>query len=67
MRQNAAWQSIPVIVVTARDLTEADRHRLEAAAQGIIAKGGGTQVELTRAIRDLPSRQALPADPTGPS
>jgi PAS domain S-box-containing protein len=39
MRQRPEWAAIPVIVVTAKDLTEEDRHRLNGHVQRIMEKG----------------------------
>jgi CheY-like chemotaxis protein len=38
MRRNAEWRDIPVVVVTARDLTDADRSRLNGGVERIIQK-----------------------------
>ena len=41
LRRNPQWHDIPVVVVTARDLTEEDRSRLNGGAERIIQKTGG--------------------------
>jgi signal transduction histidine kinase/DNA-binding response OmpR family regulator len=38
MRRNAEWRDIPVVVVTAKDLTDADRRRLNGGVERIIQK-----------------------------
>ncbi|MBV8752046.1 MAG: GAF domain-containing protein [Hyphomicrobiales bacterium] len=38
MRRNAEWRDIPVVVVTAKDLTDADRWRLNGGVERIIQK-----------------------------
>jgi len=38
MRRNAEWRDIPVVVVTAKDLTDADRLRLNGSVERIIQK-----------------------------
>jgi len=38
MRRNAEWRDIPVVVVTARDLTAEDRDRLNGGVERIIQK-----------------------------
>ena len=38
MRTKAEWRDIPVVVVTARDLTDADRRRLNGGVERIIQK-----------------------------
>jgi signal transduction histidine kinase/CheY-like chemotaxis protein len=40
VRQRDDWRDIPVIVVTARDVTEDDRARLNGRVESIIQKGG---------------------------
>jgi len=38
MRRKAEWRDIPVVVVTAKDLTDADRRRLNGGVERIIRK-----------------------------
>ena len=38
MRRNAEWRDIPVVVVTAKDLTDADRLRLNGGVERMIQK-----------------------------
>ncbi len=47
------WRRIPVIVVTAQDLTAADRMRLNGGVAKILQKGGFTRAELAGEVRDL--------------
>jgi signal transduction histidine kinase/DNA-binding response OmpR family regulator len=42
IRQNPALRDVPVVVVTAKELTPADNERLNGSAQRIIRKGSGT-------------------------
>ncbi|WP_181703147.1 response regulator [Chthonobacter albigriseus] len=65
LRDHPTWQSIPVIVVTARDLTAGDRDRLDGNAQGVIAKGGTANLEIARAIQSLAGRPAVSPEPEG--
>jgi CheY-like chemotaxis protein len=63
LRLNEAWRSIPVIVVTAKDLTEEDRRRLNGYVESILQKGAYEPEELLREVRDavkvrVQSRQA---------
>lgn len=51
IRESEDWRGIPVIVVTARELTAGERASLKENTQGIIAKGQAASVELSRAIR----------------
>jgi signal transduction histidine kinase/CheY-like chemotaxis protein len=38
LRGRPEWRDIPVVVITAKDLTDADRHRLNGGVERIIAK-----------------------------
>jgi CheY-like chemotaxis protein len=38
LRENERWRSIPVILVTAKDMTEEDRNRLNGDIHGVISK-----------------------------
>jgi adenylate cyclase len=46
LRRQEAWRHIPVIVVTARDLSDADRQRLNGYVQYIVEKGAHGREEL---------------------
>ena len=51
LRADPRWRDIPVIVVTARELSNDERTRLGRTTQGVIAKGNAAHFELSRAIR----------------
>lgn len=53
LRQTADWRSIPVIVVTAMELTAADIDRLDGCVSQILQKGAYSRNELLRQVRDL--------------
>ncbi|KAA3657138.1 MAG: response regulator [Chloroflexi bacterium] len=53
MRQNAAWQSIPIIIVTAKDLTLEDQLALNGYVKGVLQKGAFEQRELLDQISTL--------------
>jgi hypothetical protein len=38
MRRKAEWRDTPVVVVTAKDLTDADRSRLNGGVERIVQK-----------------------------
>jgi CheY-like chemotaxis protein len=48
---NASWQAIPILVVTAKDLSEDDREFLQGRAFGVLEKGSGSCRELQDLIR----------------
>ncbi|MBI4786819.1 MAG: response regulator [Chloroflexi bacterium] len=53
LRKNPAWKSIPVVVVTAKDLTQQDRQRLTGYVDQLIQKGAYSRDELVAEIRKL--------------
>ncbi len=57
LRQHADWRDIPVVVVTAKQLTVAERAWLGEMTQRIVAKGGSALTDLSAAVRGmLPAR-----------
>jgi PAS domain S-box-containing protein len=53
LRQQDAWRSIPVVVVTAKDLTPEDRQRLNGYVEQILQKGAYSREELLHEIYHL--------------
>lgn len=53
LRKKPAWRSIPVVVVTAKDLTEEDRRRLNGSVEKILEKSVYTRKELLRELRRI--------------
>ncbi len=53
LRQRQEWQQIPVIVITAKDLTEADRQQLNGYVEKIIQKGAYKRQDLLQEVRQL--------------
>jgi signal transduction histidine kinase/DNA-binding response OmpR family regulator len=53
LRSRAEWCTIPVLVVTAKDLTDDDRRRLNGGVERIIQKGAYTRAELLREVGQL--------------
>ena len=53
VRKHEGWRSIPVIVVTAKELTPEDRQRLNGSVEKILQKGAYSREELIREVRDL--------------
>jgi PAS domain S-box-containing protein len=51
LKQNTAWSHIPVIVLAAKDLTEADRQRLNGQVQRIVARGALESDQLLEEMR----------------
>ncbi|HEX7023767.1 MAG TPA: response regulator, partial [Gemmatimonadales bacterium] len=53
LRQREEWRGIPVIVITAKDLTAEDRRALNGDVQGVLQKGAFSREELLREIHHL--------------
>ena len=53
LRERPEWRAIPVIVLTAKDITEADRLRLNGHVEKIIRKGAWDRDSLLREISEL--------------
>jgi PAS domain S-box-containing protein len=53
MRKNSAWRNIPVIVVTAKDLSREERERLNGHVTEVLNKGSYSHLDLVRDIRLL--------------
>ena len=47
------WRSIPIVVVTAQDLTHEDRRRLNGHVETILRKHGDSRESLLEQVRDL--------------
>jgi len=53
LRKVDAWKGIPVVVVTAKDLTADDRARLSGSVTAVIEKGAFERDELLDRVREL--------------
>jgi len=53
LRERPEWQSIPVIVLTAKDITDTDRLRLNGYVERIVQKGAWDRNALLRDVRAL--------------
>jgi CheY-like chemotaxis protein len=60
LRGRAEWQDIPVVVITAKDLTEADRDRLNGGVERIIQKSDRDEMlrQLSREVSRCVKRHA---------
>ena len=71
MRREAAWRAIPVIVVTAKDLTRAEIERLNGQVIKVLQKGSYRRRDLLDDVRALLARRVsadaapAPAEPVG--
>ncbi len=62
VRKQEGWRAIPVVVVTAKDLTPEDRLVLSGSVTQILQKGAYSQEELLRKIRDLVAACVRPSN-----
>ncbi len=53
LRRRQDSQRVPVIVITAKDLTEEDHRRLNGGVQRIIQKGAASQGQVVEWVREL--------------
>ncbi|HKT08455.1 MAG TPA: response regulator [Gemmatimonadaceae bacterium] len=53
LRKHDEWNDIPVVVITAKDLTAEDRRALNGDVQGVLQKGAFGREDLLREIRHL--------------
>jgi signal transduction histidine kinase/CheY-like chemotaxis protein len=59
LRERPEWEKIPVVVITAKDLTAEDHARLNGAVQQIVPKNSGDPQVLLDYVLDLVSSSAL--------
>lgn len=55
LQQNEAWRSIPVVILTAKEITAEDRQQLNGYVENILEKGAYTREELLSQVRKLVS------------
>jgi CheY-like chemotaxis protein len=53
LQARPVWRNIPVIVITALDLTAADRARLNSGVEGILLKDSFDPTQLVEIVRCL--------------
>jgi signal transduction histidine kinase/CheY-like chemotaxis protein len=65
LQANARWRDIPVVVVTALDLTAEDRQRLNGGVEQILSKTAFAPAELMARVADLLGKAKRPKDEGG--
>ncbi|KAB0682053.1 response regulator [Aureimonas leprariae] len=55
LRAEPQWRDIPVVVLSSKDLTRAERSTLEGAADQVLAKTEASMRELSTRIREIVS------------
>ncbi|MBZ5586790.1 MAG: response regulator, partial [Acidobacteriia bacterium] len=53
LHRHAGWHDIPVVVITAKELTAEDRRRLNGSVENVLRKGAFTRQELLAKMREL--------------
>ena len=56
MRSHADWQDIPVIVITAKDLTEEDQRILSGRVEQVLERSAFTREQLMQHVREAVAR-----------
>ena len=52
-RRHEPWRAVPIIVITARDLSRDDHERLNGYVQKILQKGAHGRDQLLAEVREL--------------
>jgi CheY-like chemotaxis protein len=65
LHRHAEWRSIPIVVLTDKDLTAEELIRLDGNVHAIIDKGGYSRDELMHQVRDLLAGWAVPSERNG--
>ncbi|HXU92018.1 MAG TPA: hypothetical protein VFQ62_24445, partial [Methylomirabilota bacterium] len=55
-RRHEPWRAIPIVVITAKDLSREDRERLNGYVQKILQKGAYGRDDLLGEVRELVAR-----------
>jgi CheY-like chemotaxis protein len=66
VRSRAEWRDVPVIVITAKDLTKADHRLLSERVERVLTKGVYSRDELIEVVRAALGQVATIARHTGP-
>ncbi|PYJ82762.1 MAG: hybrid sensor histidine kinase/response regulator [Verrucomicrobia bacterium] len=64
LRKNQDWQEIPVVILTAKDLTVEDRQQLKGNVERVLQKGDYNREQLLGEVRALVKHRAEPQTPT---
>ncbi len=65
LHRHAEWHSIPIVVLTAKDLTADELLRLNGDVHAVLDKGGLTRDELMQHVRALLADWAVPPEGSG--
>ena len=59
LKQNPLWRAVPIVIISAKELTLEERGRLQGDVERIFKKGDVTCNELLQVIRSIASKGAL--------
>ena len=60
MRHHPEWRTIPIVVLTAHDITGEERQRLDGHVEKILQKAGASREALLRELREMLDEHAAP-------
>ena len=63
MRKNKDWQDVPVVILTAKDLTVEDRQQLKGNVERVLQKGDYNREQLLSEVRELVKHRVQPETP----
>ena len=63
LRADPATASVPIVVLTAKDLSAEDRSQLLGTTEGLLTKAPMDRAELVRTIQQVALRSSVPQDP----
>ena len=63
VRRHSEWRSIPIVVLSAQDLTSEDRKRLNGHVETVLRKEGDSRESILEQVRDLLADNAAPRTP----
>jgi CheY-like chemotaxis protein len=55
MHRHEEWRQIPIVVITAKELTAEDRRKLHGSVEKVLLKGAYSREELLGKVRELVS------------
>jgi signal transduction histidine kinase/CheY-like chemotaxis protein len=64
VRRHRTWSTLPIVVVTAKDLSAEERARLNGQVKDILSKGGSDRESLLEQVRDMVSRACAVTTPS---
>jgi len=60
VRRHSEWRSIPIVVLSAQDLSNEDRKRLNGHVETVLRKEGSSRESILEQVRDLLADNAAP-------